>query len=116
MQEALDAIDDIVEALEEFGTAIKLRTIVSTGYDPMTGSTGETITDTTLKAIIKSEASESTERAFNSDYELSIMFYSTVEPTKSHKIVLGTDVYNILYVSKSILQGVTFKYEVLCAK
>lgn len=116
MQDALDAIADITEALEEYGTAIKLRTITAGTYNPMTGMTGETITDTTLKAIIKSEASESTERAFKSDYELSIMFYSTVEPTKSHKIVVGTAVYNILYVSKSILQGVTFKYEVLCAK
>lgn len=115
MKDALDAIKTIKEEFAVYGSDITLRTVTQGAYDPMTGVT-TTTTDTALKAIIKSEATLQTERAFTGDYESSVMFYSASEPTKTDKILIDGDTYNIVYIAKTILQNVTIKYELLISR
>ena len=61
MSEALEAIEDISEALEEYGSDIVLRTITKgdlSTYDPRNPDSGDTVTDIDKKALIQNQASK----------------------------------------------------------
>jgi len=113
MNEAQEAIKEIQLALNEFGSDVIYRKIVQGAYNPTTGATTQTITDTNTKAFINAQASEPTQRAYGTDYEKAFMIYLQQPPDLNCKIVFQTKVYNIVYVAPSTLQNIDFKYEIL---
>lgn len=116
MSEAAEAIGDIVEALNEYGTSITLRTISEDSYDPYTG-TATTEVDTDLKAFISLEASRVVSQQFaKNTYDLALKTFHTEKITKSNKIVYNGEVYNITYVSSKVLQDTTLLYELLIVR
>lgn len=52
MSDAEDIISDVLEALDEVGEDIILRTTVIGAYDPATGTSSSTITDTIRKGYV----------------------------------------------------------------
>lgn len=114
MSEATDAILDIKEALQEFGTDIVFQKITAGAYSP-TGTT-TTKVETNTKALIKKQATKETQRAFLGDYEIAFMLYLNFIPTKADKIKYKNEVYNIVYVATSTLQNADMKYEILGKK
>jgi len=113
MKEALEAIAEITAALSEFGSDVIYRSIVQGSYNPMTGETTETVTDTPTKASIKAQATIETQRAYGADYEKAFMIYLQHPPDMKSKIVFDGKVYNIVYIVPSKLQNIDFKYEIL---
>lgn len=113
MNEALDAVKEIQSALSEHGSDITYRKIEQETYNPMTGETTQTITDTNTKAFIKKQATEATQRAYGEDYEVSFIFHLQEPPDKKGKVIFRGETYNIVYIAPSTLQNTDFKYEIL---
>lgn len=115
--DALDAIEDIKEAIEEYGSDILLVTLTEGAYDPYTGAA--TIrTEVITKALIKSTTSnESLAKAVDS-YELSIKVYSDLEITEDNLINFRGNDYKIMPkgLDSKILQNETLLYELLVKK
>lgn len=115
--DALDAIIDIKEALEEYGSDILIVTLEEGAYDPYTGAT--TIrTEKPTKAIIKSTTSnESLAKAVDT-YELSIKVYSATEITIDNLINFRGNDYKIVPngLDSKVLQNETLLYELLVKK
>ena len=123
MSEATDAILDIKEALQEFGTDIIFQKITPGTYSP--AGTTTTKVETNTKALIKKQASQRVENAFaylskiegvSSSYEVVFTIYLPFEPTKKDKIVYKGLAYTILYVDSTVLQNETLKYEILARR
>lgn len=115
--DALDAIKDIKEAVEEYGSDIILVKLTEGGYDPYTGPI-ETREETPTKAIIKSTTSnESLAKAVDT-YELSIMVYSDIDITIDNLINFRGNDYKIVPkgLDSKILQNETLLYELLVKK
>ena len=116
MSEATEAILDIVEALNEYGTSISLRSVSENSYDPYTGAS-TTEVDTGLKAFISLEASRVVSQQFaKHTYDLALKTFHTEKITKADKIVYDGEVYNIVYVSSKVLQDTTLLYELLIVR
>lgn len=117
--DALEAIKDIKEAIEEYGSSIILRleTQNQATYDPRSPDTGVTVTDTPMKALISTEASKDLATSMPKDligtYEIAMKLYTTLELTKAYKIVYDGKEWEVLYPSKRVLQDTTLMYEVL---
>lgn len=120
MSEATDAILDIIDGQNEFGSSIKITSEVETGYDPYTGATyATTFADT--KAFIKTEATPKVYDSFvnestNSAYDMSIKLYFDTTITKDNKVVFKGNSYEIVFISETILQDTTILYELLVRK
>jgi len=121
MNDADEAIIDIIEAIEEYGSTIQIVTLTKVvPYNPYKGEEyTETIVDT--KALISNEATSKVNDNFianniNSSYDLSIKIYSDIVITKSNKIIFDGNTYEISYVSSKILQDTTLIYELLIRK
>lgn len=116
MSDATDAIEDIVEAINEYGTSISLRSVSEDSYDPYTGST-VTNTDVELKAFVSLEASRVLSQQFaKHTYDLALKTYHTTKITKADEIIYDGQTYKILYVSSKILQGTAIIYELLIVR
>lgn len=127
MSDATDAINDILEATEEYGSDIAIITQAqdipfgdpSYDYDNSDNNKGvETVSDT-FKAIIKSEASTNLSNQPESvvgKYNLAITLYTTIPFNRNdNKILYNGERYEITYISKKVLQNLTISYEVLVA-
>ena len=127
MSDSTDAIKDILEAIEEYGSDIAIITQAQDipfgdpfyDYDNADNNKGvETVSDT-FKAIIKSEASSSLANQPESvvgKYNLAITFYTTIPFNRNdNKILYNGERYEITYISKKVLQNLTISYEVLVA-
>ena len=120
MSEATDAIADLIDALDEFGTSITLNKITKTGaYVPATGAYATTTVATTKKAFIKQFASE---KLVNnplvkvSGYDVVFKLNHDEAITTDWTIVYNSDAYKILLVDTSILQNEDILYECVCKK
>lgn len=117
MTDAEVAIQEILTALDEYGTDIILIKVAQGAYNPSTGST-TTETEIPLKALINKSASVTVSRQVQgneslSGYEFSLMFYHTESPSTAWKVKYNNKVYKVTLVAPYILQNTTFKYEVL---
>jgi len=120
MSDATEAIVDITEAIEEYGSDIKIGVETETlPYDPYVGHIYTTAwTDT--KALIKKTASTDLSSKLTPDqlnsYEKAIKVYSATEITKQHKIQIRSEDYNITVIDVKELQNTILLYELLIAK
>lgn len=119
-QDAIDAVNDIIEAINEYGSSITIQTItpeVSDSYGIVT--TPEIIVNEVTKALPRQEASANfSEGLLKSigSFELSLTLYTVTTLTKAHKIAYNSNTYNIVYISDKVLQDTRIIYEVLVAR
>lgn len=121
-QDALDAIKDIKEAIDKYGSGIKILTQIAGEWDSYGNViVPEGVSEEKTKAIIKSSASENIVQkimrwALSEEYELSMKLYTSTELTKDKKIEFRGDIYEITYIDEMILQDTTLIYEILVKK
>mgnify|MGYP000247643037 CR=1 FL=1 len=120
-KKALETIEKLKKAIEKYGSVIKIQTITEGVYDPRNPEAGTTTTEVTTKALISSEASKKVAEGFkgttsSSAYEMAMKLYNDTTITKDNKISFRGNVYDVLYVSESILQDTTYLYEILVKK
>lgn len=120
MNDAQLAIIDIKQALEDYGSDIKIRTITKgslADYDPRNPTSGETKIDVSTKAIVRTQATKDLAVTMPQDlinnYETSMVLYSDTNITKENKIVFEGLVKEIVYINKKMLQNTTISYELL---
>ena len=120
MSDAQEAILDIAEALEEYGSNIVIRTITKgdlSTYDPRNPTSNETITDVDSKGLIYSTATKdlamTMPKELLNNYEISIVLQSDTPITKANIIIFQSVEREIVFVSKKILQDLVLSYEVL---
>ena len=118
--DALEAIEDIKQAIEDYGSDIKIGVETEVlPYNPYIGKQFTTAyTDT--KALIAKTASTDLSSKLTPDqlnsYERAIKVYSATEITKAMKIqIVGID-YNISIIDITELQNTIILYELLIAK
>ena len=117
--DAKEAIVDIAEAIEEYGSDVSVRTITKDQslYDPRNPSAGIINTDVPTKALINTEASKdlatSMPKELIGTYQIAMKLQSTTPITKANKIIYDGKVYEILYPSKRVLQNELLMYEIL---
>ena len=110
MSEATDAIIDIQEALEEYGSDIVLKSVTEGAYNPVTGETTDTVVTTNLKAIIKDFAGEELINDSIGVKDLKFMIYFASEIKYTDTITFDSKVYKILNIDKTILQNTNLLY------
>jgi len=120
MQEALDAIADIKEALQDVGSDITFNQIEKGAYDVATGS-AKTVTPVLLKAFVNSKPSTFAQAKANDDdilkdYQFSITTYTELDIDKNDTILFNGNEYEILLIVPSFLQNIAIKYEILIKK
>lgn len=110
MTDAQEAIIDVEEAIEEFGSTIVLNLVDKGEYDPNTGDYATTTTSVPMKALIQNYTVDELNRddvglddvKFKLYYNASIENPCTVEYNgKTHKIIS---------ISSMVLQDLTIIY------
>ena len=81
-----------------FGADVTYRRVVDGVYDPVTGTTPQTITDSSIKAVVESYSIEEqdTENVQADDRRVIVSSNDiTFTPTKNDRIVIGSDEFGI---------------------
>ena len=118
--EALSAVNDIIEAIDEYGSAIIIQTItpeVSDAYGVVT-TPAVTVSEVTKGLPTKQASADFSQGLLDTigSFELAIKLYTVTELTKANKILYKSKTYNILYISEKVLQDTRLIYEVLVAR
>lgn len=122
--DALEAIKDIKEAIEEYGNTISIRTETQDQsiYDPRNPNAGLIYQDVNTKGIVKTEATQRVVDAFENiakiegsvtSFELAIIFSGEETVSKKNKLIYRGDDYKIVFVSEKTIQDTIISYEVL---
>lgn len=114
MQDALEAIEDIKEALVTDGSSIEILTITEPVYDPYNPQEGTTVA-TPTKAFIATQSSNETLNKMVDSYEMSIKFFSDTPITLQNQIRFRDEDYEIVPkgLDEKIYQDLTILYEAL---
>ena len=110
MSDALDAIEDIKEALEEYGSNIELRQITTGIFNPGEGETLDTFVDKPLKVLIKKYNSFERQNTEIHNDDLKLMLYFDESITYDDRIILLSSPYKILNIDKKVLQNENLFY------
>lgn len=109
---ALDGLVRVSQGLHQtFGTNATLRRVARGAYDPATLSSAETETDETVKVVFgKFRADEIAGPIEMGDVKCSL--YVTTPPLVGDRVVIGSDVYAIVYVSSQYATDEVAYYDV----
>ena len=110
MSDATDAILDIQEALEEYGSSIVFNSIVLGPYDPVLGEAPKIITPHPTKALISDYTSKELENNDININDVKFRFYYNGIIDYSDNIIFGGKTYNLMNVDKKILQDENLIY------
>lgn len=115
MSVALDAITDIQEALDEYGSTITLNIPSNSTYNPATGEYTATTANEALKAFIKRVDADNITKNANELYvgDIEFMFYTTTAFTEEATITFNSKEYKILGKTFKFLQDNVLAYEVI---
>lgn len=120
MSKATETIPKIAKAIEKYGTDIQIKEIVidMSKYSPYPSEDqSRTPVFYDSKALINSLASEdlatSMPKELINNYRLAMKLQTTISLDTSKFIVYDNKTYEILFVSKKILQGQNLLYEIL---
>ena len=119
MSDALDAIVDIKEAMNEYGSTVILQTVTEGGYDFDIGMNTTTTININKKALISTLASRRMNENLlqsNQSYDLAIKLYHDGEIKKTDNILVDTDTYEIVSIVKKVLQDEVLLYELALKK
>ena len=121
MKDSTSAIQDIIEAIYEYGSSI----VILTTTDEVTDAYGEVITKANIdrletKALIGRNATDKVTQKLTEDilngYDLSMRLYTSKTFNKTNTIEFRDNEYNIVYIDEMILQDDTLMYEILVKK
>lgn len=115
MTDAQTAIADIQEALEEYGTNISLKKVTAGAYNPLTGDTADTVVSTSMKAFINTSISSERLKLVG-NYDAVFTFYTSEAVDESYKISYESKDYQILHISRKVLQNTSMLYEATCKR
>jgi hypothetical protein len=110
MSDALEAIDDIVEALDEYGTDITLNIITEGTYNPATGSTTDVTTAVTTKAFISNYQDESQTNTEIKDDDVKFTLYYNGAIKSTDTILYNSKVHKIQSIVPKVLQNENLMY------
>lgn len=112
MSDATDAILDIIEAIDEYGSSITFNKVTVGVYDPVTGDNTNTTVSTAMKAL-PSSYSESELQHDNihiKDKRFRLYYNGTIEYTDT--IVFKGDTYSIQAIDAKVFQDETIIYTI----
>jgi hypothetical protein len=104
------------------GQNITLRKVTIGEYNPATGQSAETISDTTVKALVKDSMSDMSKDAIDrvdkiegttAPFNLSAVLQHSEDPTKAWRVVYDSKEYQIIHVQPRSMAGVVLSYELV---
>jgi len=111
MSDATDAIADIQEALDEYGSAITLQIITKGALDLDTGRKAETIVEHNIQALPGTYGKdEQNENVHPKD--IKFRFYFDSEIGYEDRIIFQGETYGIEQIDKKILQNENLIYTI----
>ena len=112
MFDALDAINDIVEAIEEYGSTVTLNIITAGVYDTATGETTSTVVSFPTKAIPSNYTSREIDNTNIHATDLRFKIYYSGVIDYTYKIVFDGKTYKLMNIDKKIMQDTNLLYEI----
>lgn len=110
MSEALEAITDIKQALNDYGSDITIKINVEGVFDPIEGEGLPSITNVVTKAFVSNYSSK---ELINPDIKITdtkFTLYYDGDLTYEDTIVFSGKTYSFENIDKQILQNETLKY------
>jgi len=112
MSDATEAIVDIIEAIDEYGSGITLNIITKGEYDVIEGESADSITAVTTKALPKNYTSQELQNTDIHTTDIKFMLYYDGEISYKDNIVFDGKTYNLLNIDKKIFQDETIIYTI----
>ncbi len=112
MSDATDAVIDIIEAIDEYGSAITLNSITTGVYDTTTGLTADTVVPHVMKALPKDYTSKELDNKDIHINDIKFVLYFDGPIGYDDKIIFNSVTYNLLNIDKKILQDVNIVYTI----
>ena len=112
MSDATDAILDIQDALEEYGSDITLQIITQGAFNSNTGMKEVVIVPFLLKAIISTYSNKEAVDPNIHPKDIKFRFYSTQSIGYTDKILFQGDTYSIERFDKKIFQNENLIYTI----
>jgi len=112
MSDATDAINDIQDALDEYGSSITLNVVTIGGYDPVEGEGLEIITPHNIKSLIKDYTTKDLENQAIHVNDIKFRFYYNSEISYDDQIVFGGKTYSLENIDKKIFQDENLIYTI----
>jgi len=112
MSDATDVINDIQEAIDEYGSDIILNIITIGGYDPIEGEGSDTPTPHNLASLIADYTTKELESPNIHVNDIKFRFYYNGEIGYDDQIVFGGKTYSLENIDKQILQNENLIYTI----
>ncbi len=112
MSDALDAIEDIVEAINDYGSSITLNIITKGVYDYDTGDTADTNAPVAMEALIKSYKSKELENTDIHVDDIKFIIYLDGPVEYKDNITFNGQVYKLLNIDPKYLQDENLMYTI----
>ncbi len=112
MSDATDAVLDVIEAIDEYGSSITLNSIIPGVYDTTTGETADTVTPHVMKALPKDYKGKELDALDVHVNDIKFMLYHSGAIGYHDKIVYNSVTYNLLNIDKKILQDINIVYTI----
>lgn len=110
MNDATLAIQDIQDALAEYGSSVTLQLITRGAYDTTTGETADVVVNTPLKALPQNYDTRDIDGVKILATDIRFLLYYDGEIGDEDKIVFNSVTYNLLKIDKKILQDANLLY------
>jgi hypothetical protein len=109
-----DIINNIEQAMQDYGRDLTLRTVDEGTYDPTTGSTtGDSTSDFTFRGLLHAFKFKDLQDSNILDTDrkciVSVDGFSPL-PDRGDQVVVGSTVYSIVAIKEYELQGTVFGY------
>ncbi len=113
MSDATDAIADVIEAIEEYGSTVTLNIITAGTHDTVNGgTTGDTTVPVSTKALPKNYTSKELQNTEIHATDIKFMIYHSTEIAYKDNIVYDGKTYKLLNIDKKILQDLNIIYTI----
>lgn len=110
MSEALEAIEDIKQALNDYGTDILLGKVTKGVYDPVAGEEPVSTSQIPIKAFVGSYSSQELMNPDIRATDKKFTLYYADGITYDDKIIFEGKIHHIVNIDPQILQNETLKF------
>ena len=112
MSDATEAIEDIIEAINEYGSSITLNIITKGVYNTTTGETSDTNAPVTMKALIQSYTSKELQNTDIHADDIRFVIYLDGAVEYKDTITFDSQVYKLLNIDPKYLQDENLMYTI----
>lgn len=97
------------------GTDVIMRRVTTAAYNTTTGAAAESVSDTTVKAIVSDVSAREVGDLVRSDDRQALIAASslTVAPTTEDRVVIDSVVYQVISVSSTEVSGSAVTYQLV---